>query len=126
MDEADRAGIEAAVTDYLEGMIWNDPERLRRATHPLFVQSGHYKGQFEFHDRDEFIESLEIEKSQEPDTPYVSEIAAIDATGDVATVKVTSECFGTSFTEYLSLIRIETRWQIVMKVFFDHANEHHG
>ena len=126
MDESERAAIEAVVTEYLEGMIWNDPERLRRAMHPLGVQSGHYKGQFEFHDRDAFIELLESEKTAEPGTPYEAEIVSIDMTGDVAVVKVTAECLGTSFTEYLTLISVENRWRIVMKAFFDHANENRG
>jgi hypothetical protein len=126
MDEAEHAGIEAVVTDYLEGMIWNDPERLRRAMHPLCMQSGHYKGQFEFYDRDTFIESLEDEKTEEPGTPYDAEILSVDMTGDVALVKVRNECLGTSFTDYLTLIRVEDRWQIVMKAFFDHANETNG
>jgi Putative lumazine-binding len=126
MDEGERAGIEAVVTDYLEGMIWNDPERLRRAMHPLCMQSGHYKGQFEFCDRDAFIESLESEKTVEPGTPFEAAIVPIDMTGDVAVVKVTSECLGTSFTDYLMLIKLGNRWRIVMKAFFDHANETNG
>jgi hypothetical protein len=126
MDERERAAIEAVVTDYLEGMIWNDPERLRRAMHPLAMQSGHYKGQFEFYDRDAFIESLENEKTAEPGTPYEARIVSIDMTGDVAVVKVENTCFGTSFTDYLTLIRVGDRWQIVMKAFFDHAHEAGG
>ena len=123
MDEAERAAIEAVVTDYLEGMIWNDPERLRRAMHPLCMQAGHYKGQLEFYDRDAFIEALENEATEEPGTPYEAEIASIDMTGDVAVVKVTDTCFGSSFTDYLTLIKIDGQWRIAMKAFFDHADE---
>lgn len=123
MDDSERTEIEAVVTDYLEGMIWNDPERLRRAMHPLCMQAGHYKGQFEFYDRDAFIEALESEKTEEPGTPYNAAIVSIDMTGDVAVVKVINECLGTSFTDYLTLIKVEERWRIVMKAFFDHANE---
>lgn len=123
MDPEARAAIEAVVTDYLEGMIWNDPERLRRAMHPLCMQVGHYKGQFEFYDRDAFIEALENEKTEEPGTPCRAEILSIDMTGDVAMVKVEDHCFGTSFTDYLTLIHTGGRWQIAMKAFFDHANE---
>ncbi len=122
MDEGEREAIESVVTDYLEGMIWNDPERLRRAMHPLCMQSGHYKGQFEFYDRDTFIESLESERTAEPGTPYAARVVSVDMTGDVAVVKVTNESLGTSFTDYLTLIRVEDRWRIVMKAFFDHAD----
>ena len=104
-------------------MVWNDPQRLRRAMHPLCMQSGHYKGNFEFYDRDAFIESLEDEKTEEPGTPYRSEILSVVASGDVAVAKIAVECLGTSFTDYLTLIRVENQWRIVMKAFFDHANE---
>lgn len=57
-----------------------------------------------------------------PGSPYHAEIISIEITGDVAVVKVEDDCFGTSFTDYLTLIKHENRWQIVMKVFFDHAN----
>lgn len=126
MDDGERAAIEAVVTDYLEGMIWNDPERLRRAMHPLCMQAGHYKGQLEFYDRDASIEALENEKAEEPGTPFDAEIVSVDITGDVAVAKVTNTCFGSSFTDYLTLIRVENRWQIAMKAFFDHANEATG
>ena len=123
MDDAERAAIEAVVTDYVEGMSSHDAERLRRAMHPLCMHSGHYKGNFEFYDRDAFIESLEDEQTEAPGAPCRSEILSLDSTGDVAVAKLTVECLGTSFTDYLTLIRVENQWRIVMKAFFDHANE---
>lgn len=121
--ESDRAAIEAVVTDYLEGMIYGQPERLERAMHPLCMQAGHYNGEYEFFDRATFIEALKTEEMQAPGTPYTGEIVSVEQTGDVAVAKVTDDCFGTSFTDYLTLIRHDGRWQIVMKAFFDHANE---
>ena len=44
----------------------------------------------------------------------------------MAIVKVTDECLGTSFTDYLTMIHLDGRWQIVMKAFFDHAAEAAG
>lgn len=114
--------IRAVVTDYLEGMIYGQPDRLRRAMHPLCMQAGHYKGSYEFFPRDEFIEAIGPEKMQPPGTPYAAEIVSIDVTGDVALAKLTDDCFGTSFTDYLTLIKHDGAWQIVMKAFFDHAN----
>ncbi len=121
-EQTDRAAIEAVVVDYLEGMIYGQRERLERAMHPLCMQAGHYDGQYEYFDRETFIASLENEQMLPPGTAYRSEIRSIDRTGDVAVVKVEDDCFGTTFTDYLTLIRHEDRWQIVMKAFFDHAN----
>jgi hypothetical protein len=114
--------IESAVTDYFEGMIYGQPDKLRRAMHPLCMQAGHFRGAYEFFTRDEFIASLPPDEVQQPGTPYKAGILSIDITGDVAVAKVTNECFGTSFTDYLTLIRHDGRWQIVMKAFYDHAN----
>ena len=114
--------IRRVVTDYLEGMIYGQADRLKSAMHPLCMQAGHFKGNYEFYSRDEFIEALKSEQMEEPGTPYKAEVLSIDITGDVALAKVKDDCFGTSFTDYLTLIRHEGRWQIVMKAFFDHAN----
>ena len=122
-DDSDRRAIEAVVRDYLEGMIYGQPERIAQAMHPLCMQAGHYHGKYEFFPRDDFIEALKQETMLPPGTPFVSAIPFIDITGDIAVVKLTDDCFGSSFTDYLTLIRHEGRWQIVMKAFFDHANE---
>jgi hypothetical protein len=114
--------IRRVVTDYLEGMIYGQAERLQGAMHPLCMQAGHYKGNYEFFSRDAFIEALKSEKMEAPGTPYKAQIISIDVTGDVAVAKVNDDCFGTSFTDYLTLIKDDGRWQIVMKAFFDHAN----
>jgi hypothetical protein len=120
--DSEKDAIEAVVTDYLEGMIYGQRDRLERAMHPQCMQAGHFNGTYEFFDRETFIRSLEGETALPPGTPYRAAIISIDMTGDVAVVKVEDDCFGTTFTDYLTLINHENRWQIVMKAFFDHAN----
>ncbi len=66
--------------------------------------------------------SLADAEKLDPGSPYNFKIVSVDITGDVAVVKVENECLGTSFTDYLTLIKHDGRWQIVMKAFFDHAN----
>ncbi|MFT7675965.1 MAG: hypothetical protein ACI845_004392 [Gammaproteobacteria bacterium] len=119
----EQAEIEAVVVEYLEGMIYGQPDRLEGAMHPLCKQAGHFNGQYEFYGRDEFIQALKLEVMLPPGTPYQSEIISIDITGDVAVVKVKDDCFDTTFTDYLTMIKSKGRWQIVMKAFFDHAND---
>lgn len=114
--------IRRVVTAYLEGMIYGEDEKIRGAMHPLCMQAGHYKGQYEFLSLEDFIAALKPEQREAPGTPFKHDITFIDVTGDMAVAKVTDECFGTSWTDYLTLIRHEGRWQIVMKAFYDHAN----
>ena len=118
-----RDAIEGVIIDYLEGMIYGQPEKLKRAMHPLCMQAGHFRGQYEFFNRDEFIKSLEGETPEKPGTPIRYKIESIDLSGDVVVARVIDECFGTTFTDYLSFIFHEGRWQIVMKAFYDRGRE---
>ena len=120
--KTEREAIEVVVVDYLEGMIYGQRDKLESAMHVQCMQAGHFNGNYEFFDRETFIRSLGDEASVPPGSPYRSEIISMDMTGDVAVVKVEDECFGTTFTDYLTLIKHEGQWQIVMKAFFDHAN----
>lgn len=122
MKDGERDAIEGVVAEYLDGMIYGQRDRLESAMHPQCRQAGHFNGTYEFFDRETFIRSLEAEETLPSETPYTHEILSVDVTGDVAVVKVEDDCFGTTFTDYLTLIKHENRWQIVMKAFFDHAN----
>jgi hypothetical protein len=122
----DRDAIQAVIVDYLEGMIYGQRDRLERAMHPQCMQAGHFGRAYEYFDREIFIQSVIGETALPPGTPYSYEIKSIDLTGDVAVAKVEDACFGTTFTDYLTLIRHEGQWQIVMKAFFDHADADAG
>lgn len=119
----DLKAIRSVVTDYLEGMIHGQEERLRAAMHPLCMQAGHYNGVYEFMPRDAFIEAIRPEKKEPDGSPLTFDITLIDLTGDIAVVKVTDDCFGTTWTDYLTLIKDQVKWQIVMKAFYNHAHD---
>jgi hypothetical protein len=121
--EEDRSAIRLVVMEYLQGMIYGEYERLREAMHPLCMQAGHYNGQYEFFPRDEFIEAIKPEKKQPAGSAIGFDITMIDITGDIAIVKVKDDCFGTTWTDYLTLIKHDAKWQIVMKAFYNHAND---
>ena len=91
--------------------------------HPLCMQAGHYNGHYEFIPRDEFIEAIKPEKKEPDGSAFKFDISMIDITGGIAIVKVTDDCFGTTWTDYLTLIKENTKWQIVMKAFYDHTND---
>jgi hypothetical protein len=118
---SEQDAIRSVVTDYLEGMVYGQDDRLRSAMHPLCMQAGHFKDQYEFIPRDEFIRAIQSETRQAEGTPIVHDFVSIDVTGDTAAVKLTDDCFGTTWTDYLTLIKHDGRWQIVMKAFYDHS-----
>ncbi|MBZ0262990.1 MAG: nuclear transport factor 2 family protein [Hyphomicrobiales bacterium] len=124
--EEDQQAVRQVVIRYLEGMIYGQDDYLREAMHPLCMQAGHYGGQYEFMPRDEFIEAIKPLKKEPDGSAFTFDIQLIDITGDIALAKVKDDCFGTSWTDYLTLIKHEGNWQIVMKAFFDHANDKQG
>lgn len=121
----DHDDIRKVVIDYLEGMIWGDEERLRRAFHPDALQVGHFAGTYEFFPLREFIDWVKNEKTEAPGTSYVAELVSIEVTGTVAIAKVTDSCFDTHFTDYLVMVKdrpgADGRWQIVTKAYHVHA-----
>jgi len=122
---ADHDAIRRVVTDYLEGMIWNDEARLRRAFHPGALQVGHFGDTYEFFPLEDFIDWVKGEETQPPGTPYEAELLSIEVTGTVAVARVRDTCFGTDFTDYLLLVKdrpgAEGRWQIVTKAYHVHS-----
>ncbi|MBU9698422.1 nuclear transport factor 2 family protein [Rhodobacteraceae bacterium HSP-20] len=117
--------VRAVVVDYLEGMVWGDEEKLRRAFHPGALQVGHFAETYEFFPLEEFIQWIRDEETQPAGSTYVAELLAIEVTGTVAVAKVTDSCFGTDFTDYLVLVKDrptpDGRWQIVTKAYHVHA-----
>lgn len=117
--------VREVVIDYLEGMVWGDEARLRRAFHPDAIQVGHFADTYEFFPLQEFIDWLRTEATAPPGSPYTAELVSIEVTGTVAVVKVTDSCFGTDFTDYLVMVKDrpgpEGRWQIVTKAYHVHA-----
>lgn len=117
--------IRAVVLDYLEGMIWGDEERLRRAFHPDALQVGHFGETYEFFPLREFIDWVKNEKTQPAGSPYIAELISIEVTGTVAIAKVTDSCFDTQFTDYLVMVKdrpdASGRWQIVTKAYHVHS-----
>jgi hypothetical protein len=122
--------VRKVVLDYLEGMIWGDEARLRRAFHPDGIQVGHFAGTYEFFPLSEFIDWVKKEATQPAGSPYVADLVSVEVTGTVAVAKVTDSCFGSDFTDYLILVKDRPdpagRWQIVTKAYHAHSGGGHS
>lgn len=122
---AEHDDIRRVVIDYLEGMVWGDEQKLRRAFHPQALQVGHFADVYEFFPLDEFIAWVKAEETQPEGTPYRAELLSVEISGTVAIAKLTDTCFGTDFTDYLVLVKDHPdqsgRWQIVTKAYHVHS-----
>lgn len=114
------AALENVVRDYLDGMIYVDEVRLRRAFHPDARIIGHIQGALEWHDLDQFIAGCSKMGAAPLNEPYYWEILSADVTGDIALIKLTDDYVGVRYTDYLALLHVEGRWRIVNKTFFAH------
>ena len=118
--ENDVDALERVVRDYLDGMVFADAAKLKRAYHPDARIIGHYAGQLEWLSLDEFIASCEQAGAAPANEPYFWEIQSADVAGDVAVIKVSNDYLGARFTDFLTMLRRDGRWQIVNKTFFAH------
>lgn len=122
---AEHDAVRAVVVDYLEGMVWGDEAKLRRAFHPEALQVGHFGDTYEFFPLQQFIDWIKAEETEAEGTPITAELLAIEVTGTVAVAKLTDTCFGTDFTDYLIMVKDSPgpggRWQIVTKAYHVHS-----
>jgi hypothetical protein len=115
------ASLLAVARDYLDGMMYADEAKLRRAFHPKCLIVGHFRDRLEYDPLDAFIDACKKEGSVPVGTPYFAEIIAIDVAGDTAVVKLIDDYLGIRFTDYLTMLKIEGRWVIVNKAFYVHS-----
>lgn len=113
-------GILATVRDYLDGMVFADEVKLRRALHPQWFCIGNFDGDVEWDSRDVFIAGAKANAAPPKGGKYYSEVLSVDITGDTAAVKVANDYLEMRFTDYLTLLRRDGTWVIVNKVFHHH------
>lgn len=116
----DAAAIEAAVRDYLDGMVFGDERKLRRAFHPDARIIGHFNGALEWSSVGEFAAACIAADTPPPGTDYFWQIRSLELEGDTAVVEVVDEYLGVHFTDWLSFLRHDGRWVIVNKLFYAH------
>ena len=120
MSNAEHDALRAVAILYLEGMIWGQAEKLKRAFHPKATAAGHFAGDYLYSSRDDFIPEWLALDPLPPGTPFAHTITMLDVTGNVACLKVTDTCFGDDYTDMLTLIRDQGQWQITHKAWFVH------
>ena len=119
----DFAAIAAVVSLYAEGMCQGDPAKLRQAMHENACSIGHVDGGLEWDTREAFITTV-MATVVEPDTAPWHRINAISVTGDTAVVQVEDIWEAMHYDDTLTLLKRNSRWQIVAKVFhYEFAEE---
>ncbi|MBM7062894.1 nuclear transport factor 2 family protein [Pseudomonas sp. UL073] len=118
MTTRDLSSISATVHEYFEGMYHGDTTRLRHAFHPQAYLFGYFHGALCHDSLENWME--EVDGTPVPakhGEPFDMRIVSVDVTPPVAVAKVDVLYLGLRFTDYLSLLQIDDRWQIVNKIY---------
>jgi hypothetical protein len=113
----DFVAIAETVQTYVEGMCGADEKKLRAAFHPKASIIGYLGGEFEWDSLDEFIEAVKsVVDTPDPNPKWT--LQSVDIVGDTAVARAETSVAGMSFTDTLSLLRLEGNWVIVAKTYF--------
>ena len=115
----DRAEIEAVVQTYLDGLYEGDVDKLAAAFHPTSSLTYEENGVLTPLPRDRWLEAVRERPSPKArGLPRHDRILQIDqASPTAAFVKLECAIPPRYFTDYLSLLKVEGRWQVAQKVF---------
>ena len=117
MDE--RKAIETVVQTYLDGLYEGDAGKLAQAFHPSSALTQWWEGELKIVPRDTWLEAVRNRPAPRAQgLPRSDEILSIDQVGpEMAVVKLRCAIPPRHFTDLLSLLKIDGRWQVAQKVF---------
>jgi hypothetical protein len=119
MPSNEAAAITAIVQTYLDGLYEGDADKIAKAFHPTSSLASEDKGALTQLPREQWLERVRSRKSAKAQgLERRDEIVQVDQSGPTtAFVKVKCQLPPRFFTDYLLLLKVEGRWQIVQKVF---------
>ena len=108
--------VRRTVESYLHGPKFNDIDSFKRAFHPeaklFFVQKNDELGQLT---QEQWYKGFE--KSAGNEEKGDLQIASVNVTGKPASVKVVEIYEDSTYTDYISLLKLADGWKIVNKIF---------
>jgi len=115
----DRAAVEAAVHTYLDGLYEGDADKIASVFHPTSALAQMHEGQLQITPRDSWLAGVRTRPSPKAKgLPRHDEVVSIDIAGPtMAFVKLKCAIPPRYFTDQLSLLKIDGRWQVAQKVF---------
>jgi hypothetical protein len=116
----DLKAIEAVVKTYLDGLYEGDADKLATAFHPTSaLTSIGADGKLAVTPRDQWLDAVRTRPSaKKQGLARGDHVLAVDLAGPtMAFVKVKCQLPPRFFTDQLSLLKIDGRWQVAQKVF---------
>jgi hypothetical protein len=115
----DRKAIEAVVRTYLDGLYEGDADKLASAFHPTSALTQFWEGELKIVPRDTWLDAVRNRPSPKAQGLARSdEIISIEQHGpEMAVATLRCAIPPRYFTDVLSLLKIDGRWQVAQKVF---------
>ena len=119
MSIADRSAIEATIQTYFDGLYEGDTVKLASVFHPTSSLTWDQEDKLMVISRDAWLQAVrDRPSSKSRELARDDAILLIDQSGPTtAFVQVKCQIPPRYFTDYLSLIKVEGRWQIVQKIY---------
>ncbi len=116
---ADFAGVAGVLATYFDGLYHSDTQRLAQVFHPKAQYVCVTDGTLLYRDMAEYFPVVDARPSPASrGEPRTDEIVSIEFAGPVTARAVLRCRIGPrDFVDYLTLIRLEDRWQVISKVF---------
>jgi len=113
------SAIRDTVQTYLDGLYEGDVEKLGRAFHPTSALTHVVDGELKILPRAQWFEAVKNRPSpQASGLPREDHVLTIDLIGpSMAHVKLKCAIPPRYFTDILSLLKVDGRWQVAQKVF---------
>lgn len=115
----DRASIEAVIQTYLDGLYESDADKLAQAFHPTSALTSVTDGALTITPRDTWLANVRTRQSPKAlGLPRHDQVLTIDVVSPtMAYVKLNCAIPPRFFTDQLSLLKIDGRWQVAQKIF---------
>jgi hypothetical protein len=116
---ADFSGVAAVVATYFDGLYHSDTGRLRQVFHPRAQYVCVTDGTLLYREMDDYFAVVDAREAPAARKEVRrDEIVSIEFAGPVTARAVLRCAIGARlFTDYLTFIRLDGRWQVISKVF---------
>ena len=117
--DPEEAAVRAAVEHYIQGHATGQADHFRQGMHEQGMMYFVRDGKLVLRSFTDYIAAAAAGsgKPADDESKRKRRIAMVDITGTAAMAKVVLEYPGVTLTDYMELLKIEGRWQIVAKSF---------
>jgi Putative lumazine-binding len=124
-DTADVKAIEGVIQAYLDGLYESDADKIASVFHPTSALTSVTNDELVITPRDQWLDNVRTRPSpKQRGLPRHDHVLIVDRVSPtMAYVKLKCAIPPRFFTDQLSLLKIDGRWQIAQKVFMTEVQE---